>query len=47
MTAFLSNGQAADDGFQPHADLQDQFPYLGTPHRNPAPIPAYGAEYGW
>jgi len=45
--ALLSNGTAPDDGLQPHSDLLDRFPYLGPPHANPAPIPAWGAEYGW
>ena len=45
--AFLSNGTAPDDGLRPHPDLLTRFPYLGAPHRDPAPIPAWGAEYGW
>jgi hypothetical protein len=45
--AFLSDGKTPDDGLKPHSDLLTEFPYLGTPHENPAPIPAWGAEYGW
>ena len=45
--AVLSHGTAAGDGLAPHADLQDRFPYLGTPHEKVGALPAYAAEYGW
>ena len=30
--AFLSKGDIPPDGLSPHADVLDEFPYLGTPH---------------
>jgi len=30
--ALLSNGAVPHDGLRPHADLQSDFPFLGTPH---------------
>jgi hypothetical protein len=30
--AFLSNGKVTSGGVAPHADLQPEFPYLGTPN---------------
>jgi hypothetical protein len=45
--ALLSKDTAPDDGLKPHTDLQDQFPYLGTPHSHPSPLPPWGAQYGW
>lgn len=30
--AFLTKNECPPDGLKPHADLLDEFPYLGTPH---------------
>lgn len=30
--AFLSKGDIPPDGLEPHTDLLEEFPYLGTPH---------------
>lgn len=30
--AMLSMGRVTGDGVGPHADLLDEFPYLGVPH---------------
>ena len=36
--AMMSKGEIPPDGLQPHADLLQEFPYLGTPH--PVPVGA-------
>jgi len=36
--ASMSKGEIPPDGLEPHTDLLDEFPYLGTPH--PVPTPA-------
>jgi hypothetical protein len=30
--AFISKGEIPPDGLNPHRDLLEEFPYLGTPH---------------
>jgi len=38
--AMISNNSVPSDGLEPHDDLLEEFPYLGTPHANPpAPPP--------
>ncbi len=37
--AMISNNNVPNDGLEPHDDLLEGFPYLGTPHANPPPPP--------
>jgi Domain of unknown function (DUF4331) len=38
--AMFSNNSVPADGLEPHDDLLNEFPYLGTPHANPPPPPS-------
>jgi hypothetical protein len=36
--ALLTNGAVPHDGLRPHADLRSDFPFLGSPHEQPAGV---------